>query len=96
MGAALTGSKEGLKLWLMRMRDVFNSNLASRRAQTRKGQVNLKSLAASLRTQNPSEAWALCTWWGNSEAYLRAELKDKYDVVLSKFLKGTSGHATER
>ena len=95
-GPSLTGSKDGLKLWLVRMRVVFNSNLAARKAQTRKGHVNLKSLSASLRTQNPSEAWALCTWWGNSEALLKAELKDKYDAVLSKFLKGTSGHATER
>ena len=93
--SSLVGSKEGLKLWLMRMRDVFNSNLASRKAQTRKGQVNLKSLAGSLRAQNPSEAWTLCTWWGNSEAQIKAELKGKYDAVLNKFLKGTSGQAVE-
>lgn len=89
--AQLTSSPEGNVVWLKRMLGRFDSAIERFKAHRKGKAPNLRTQATQLREPRPEEAFKLCTWWGNNEEQIKAQVDDplRYDELFAMFLRGT-------
>jgi hypothetical protein len=91
----LTTNQLTFKIWVERQQNIFAGRLSQYVSQSKKGAINLKSMASKLREERPEQAVELCTWWANKMPAIKAKLGHYYGDMYGRFLRGTLDSAIQ-